>query len=700
MKKRILSILLTLCTILCLVPSSVFAENESTKTTATADFTDSDGGAAAIALLNNAKTGATDSTWNNSTKTLTLNGIDFTATSTTAVKLPAGTTIILADGTENIITGGDSTVSQDSAGNDEIFIYGIYVAGALTIQGGVKGSGTLSVNSGALINSGDAITNSVAIYTDGDLTVNGGTVTAKGGKSSCAGYGFSYGVQIGANNNLSITGGMLTGIGGESLNTKYPDYIHNSFSEGIYTNCGDVTVSGRGKLIAETVPDIVKGVASFGLNITSGNLYISDNAMLTAKTGNAVNISDGDMKISGGNVTIIGTVDDTSALAITKYQSSVSGNGNLEITGGEFECPGGIYMYTPNPGDEQGLFSVTGGKVTTSHIYGSNILTISSGSVTSGCINANTVNLKDGNLTVREAVKANQSTGDLSVSHAIYCKNLAISGGVLDAAWEWGEYAPIVFPNDTHWRYPTPLIRIPNGTASFSGGTVILDTGCAGNMVLKTYTLNLTGGIAGTGYTNNNASGTYIQSDSNTPVKFSQSADYNKVNTALDKAKKLDKNLYKNFSAVDTAVNAVVYGKHITEQAAVDDMARAIEAAIAALEYKDADYTKVDMAVAKANSLNKDDYKDYSAVQSAIDAVVRGKNITEQASVDDMTKSIENAIIALEKKSEEIKPELPDIPPSAGDNINTILWLTLLFISGGTIIGATVVGRKRKNNCC
>ena len=206
-------------------------------------------------MLNNAKTGVTDSTWNNSTKTLTLNGIDFTATSTTAVKLPAGTTIILADGTGNIITGGDSTVSQDSAGNDEIFIYGIYTAGALTIQGGVKGNGTLSVNSGALINSGDAITNSVAIYADGDLTVNGGTVTAKGGKSSCAGYGFSYGVQIGANNNLSITGGMLTGIGGESLNTKYPDYIHNSFSEGIYTNCGDVTVSGRGKLIAETVPD-------------------------------------------------------------------------------------------------------------------------------------------------------------------------------------------------------------------------------------------------------------------------------------------------------------------------------------------------------------------------------------------------------------------------------------------------------------
>ena len=38
-------------------------------------------------------------------------------------------------------------------------------------------------------------------------------------------------------------------------------------------------------------------------------------------------------------------------------------------------------------------------------------------------------------------------------------------------------------------------------------------------------------------------------------------------------------------------------------------MAKAIEDAIAALQYKDADYTKVDAAIAKANALKKDDYK-------------------------------------------------------------------------------------------
>lgn len=78
------------------------------------------------------------------------------------------------------------------------------------------------------------------------------------------------------------------------------------------------------------------------------------------------------------------------------------------------------------------------------------------------------------------------------------------------------------------------------------------------------------------------------------------------------------------------------------------------------LKYKDADYTKVDAAITKANALKKDDYKDFSAVQEAIEKVVRGKNITEQTEVDQMAKAIEDAIAALEKKPVETdKPQTP-----------------------------------------
>ena len=132
-------------------------------------------------------------------------------------------------------------------------------------------------------------------------------------------------------------------------------------------------------------------------------------------------------------------------------------------------------------------------------------------------------------------------------------------------------------------------------------------------------------------------------------------ADYTKVDEAIAKANALNKDDYKDFTGVEAAVNAVVRGKNITEQSEVDAMAKAIEDAIAALQYKGADYTKVDEAIAKANALNKDDYKDFSAVDSAINAVVRGKNITEQSEVDAMAKAIEDAIAALQYKE---KPKI------------------------------------------
>ena len=175
-------------------------------------------------------------------------------------------------------------------------------------------------------------------------------------------------------------------------------------------------------------------------------------------------------------------------------------------------------------------------------------------------------------------------------------------------------------------------------------------------------------------------------------------ADYTTVDAAIAKANALNKNDYKDFSGVEAAVNAVVRDKNITEQSEVDAMAKAIEDAIAALQYKDADYTKVDAAIAKANALNKNDYKDFSGVEAAVKAVVRGKNITEQSEVDKMAKTIEDAIAALEKKTASTKPGTSDKSPQTGDTSNLALWIALLFISGGAAIGTTVVSRKKKYN--
>ena len=173
-------------------------------------------------------------------------------------------------------------------------------------------------------------------------------------------------------------------------------------------------------------------------------------------------------------------------------------------------------------------------------------------------------------------------------------------------------------------------------------------------------------------------------------------ADYTKVDEAIRKANALKKDEYKDFTGVEAAVNAVVRDKNITKQSEVDAMAKAIEDAIAALQYKDADYTKVDEAIAKANALNKNDYKDFSGVEAAVKAVVRGKNITEQSEVDKMAKTIEDAIAALEKKPASTKPGTSDKSPKTGDTSNLALWIALLFVSGGAAIGTTVVRRKKK----
>ena len=64
-----------------------------------------------------------------------------------------------------------------------------------------------------------------------------------------------------------------------------------------------------------------------------------------------------------------------------------------------------------------------------------------------------------------------------------------------------------------------------------------------------------------------------------------------------------------------------------------------------------ANYSKVDEAIAKAEALNKDNYKDFTGVEAAVNAVVRDKNITEQSEVDAMAKAIEDAINALVRRS-------------------------------------------------
>ena len=211
----------------------------------------------------------------------------------------------------------------------------------------------------------------------------------------------------------------------------------------------------------------------------------------------------------------------------------------------------------------------------------------------------------------------------------------ALSGTVENCYW----------PNDTKYG-PSPLAS--------GEGTAVTDFTSAD--VLAGLKNNAGAGVewvAGIGHP------TFVWDDNNIP------ADYTAVEAAIARATALDSSLYTNYSAVEDSINSVDRAKSKAQQTEVDAMAKAIEDAVSALQYKGADYAKVDEAIAKANALNKDEYKDFTAVETAINAVVRDKNITEQDEVDAMAKAIEDAMAALVEKPTEAPTATPTATPTA-----------------------------------
>ena len=156
-----------------------------------------------------------------------------------------------------------------------------------------------------------------------------------------------------------------------------------------------------------------------------------------------------------------------------------------------------------------------------------------------------------------------------------------------------------------------------------------------------------------------------------------------------------------------------VGGRNITQQEEVDLQTKAILAAIDALEYKPADYTEYDKAVAKAKGLDKEKYVDFSQVEKELAVDVGGRNITQQEEVDLQTKAILAAIDALEEKPQEqpiINPEqdktngntTPDKPsknesvisPMTGSETYTGVFTALAALSFATVL----LVRKKKDN--
>ena len=172
-----------------------------------------------------------------------------------------------------------------------------------------------------------------------------------------------------------------------------------------------------------------------------------------------------------------------------------------------------------------------------------------------------------------------------------------------------------------------------------------------------------------------------------------KSADYTKVDEAIESADAINKTLYteESLKVLADAINRVDTTKNITEQEEVDAMADAITNAINGLVYRSADYTKVDEAIKKADAIDKTLYteKSVKVLDEALDSVVLDLDITKQEEVDAMANAITSAMDGLVLKPEEI----PEVPQTY-DGI--VLTIAIMMISLGSLIG-TAIYLKNKN---
>ncbi len=523
--KKLMAVLLAVCMIAALMPVGVFAADSATQT---ADFTTGEC-ENAINLLNHYKTGQTNSTWDNGSKTLTLNGINFTTTAKTAVKLPAGSTIVLNDGTSNTIQSGGVTLNVSGNYSNQTYINALDAAGSLTIKGGTEGTGALSVEAGALKNNGDGWVYSTGISVDGNFTVESGLVTTRGGCVESDGSCFSYGVKMDSDTNnkaLKVTGGTLTAIADKAYELVEGGTKRAVFSRGVEVYRGSVIVSGDGKLRAESVKEMAEAtVMSNGLYISAGNLTVAQSAEVAVAGARAAYISGGSIQLQGGKLTATSTQEPdyngNLGYAISvNGDKTVANSGNITVKDGILETVNGqIYMYTIDAMENQGMFTVTGGTIVNSgQLYGAKKVDISGGTMKTQGIDTDALTLSGGTLTIWEAVRKNPYYNNLLVRPALDVNTLTVSGGTLYAAWYWGEFTPIVFPIDDYYGYADPLVEMKDSSSSatFTGGTTTLDTGKAGNTALLIKgQLNIGDDMAETGADTNQC-----QIKSDIPVKI------------------------------------------------------------------------------------------------------------------------------------------------------------------------------------
>ncbi len=240
--KKLLSILISIALMLSLSVTA-FAVEEPTLYVAGVAVTSDN------LEINSADNGAITGSakYDPDTKTLTLDNFSYTGEGYAIPDTESGA-IIYSNGNLNLKLVGVNSITYDNSANLFVASEGLFVEGDLTVTDDSNGS--LTATAGYL-----------GIYSEGNLTINGGKVEAIG--SDCG---------IRAENGLTLNGGIATVKGGEyGIMSQYDIIINSGTLEatasgdyGIGIVAGAVTVNGG------TVEVISTGEDGYGITTYDG----------------------------------------------------------------------------------------------------------------------------------------------------------------------------------------------------------------------------------------------------------------------------------------------------------------------------------------------------------------------------------------------------------------------------------------------
>ena len=322
MKKRILSILLALCMLFCLVPTTAFAEGETNRKVETEqELVDAlaDSSIDIITLKNDIAIGTTLTVLRK--VTLDLNGY--------VLKMTGSGSVIILDDNNGTTTGDLTIIDSDPTAEHKFKVNGVEPwvlddSGTEIVKGGVitggnaeRGGGVHVKNGGKFTMTAGNIVGCIAKYGGGlylqesSFTMNGGSIVGCSSTMRVAGEPLYSGIHCsGTNNNvytedpnvITLTGGLIKHNGRLDINALYNTIIYANGGEvygkvGVYQACKITGLAGKTGVTAFRGWTVIKGASNIPENISHvdwGLFYGGLGFSGDTTTGIIVTYKDGD----------------------------------------------------------------------------------------------------------------------------------------------------------------------------------------------------------------------------------------------------------------------------------------------------------------------------------------------------------------------------------------------------------------------